>query len=124
MLVEAVDHSPDYDVTVVAKNKQDEAQDIEQDKQEKAINKDLGKASKENVIEKTLRDIEQELEEGEYEVEKILKRRKRNNRFEYRYPLLVIVYNMLQLALRLTKHIVFCYSVEPFVDSCCTHLFS
>ena len=83
MLVEAVDHSPDYDVTVVAKNKQDEAQDIEQDKQEKAINKDLGKASKENVIEKTLRDIEQELEEGEYEVEKILKRRKRNNRFEY-----------------------------------------
>eukprot|EP01051_Picozoa_sp_SAG22_P041080 SAG22_NODE_22512_length_197_cov_34.836735_1_plen_40_part_10 len=33
-------------------------------KQEKAINKDLGKASKENVIEKTLRDIEQELEEG------------------------------------------------------------
>ena len=83
MLVEAVDHSPDYDVTVVAKNKQDEAQDIEQDKQEKAINKDLGKGSKENVIEKTLRDIEQELEEGEYEVEKVLRRRKRNNRFEY-----------------------------------------
>ena len=35
------------------------------------------------MIEKTLRDIEQELEEGEYEVEKLLKRRKRNNRFEY-----------------------------------------
>eukprot|EP01051_Picozoa_sp_SAG22_P011062 SAG22_NODE_1038_length_5890_cov_5.432050_1_plen_106_part_10 len=37
-----------------------------------------------------------------------------NKKFD---PLLVIVYNMLQLALRLTKHIVFCYSVEPFVDS-------
>ena len=83
MLVEKVDHSPEYNVALADANMEEELQDLEQERTEKAIKKDLGKQVKENVIEKRLRDIEKELAEDEFEVEKIIKRRKRNGRYEY-----------------------------------------
>eukprot|EP01052_Picozoa_sp_SAG31_P019526 SAG31_NODE_1428_length_8391_cov_4.335866_2_plen_194_part_00 len=83
MLVKNVLKNPDYDVFLTKANKELELQDLQQEQTERAINKELGKGVKENVIQKRLRDIERELVEDEFEIEKIVDCRKRNNRYEY-----------------------------------------
>ena len=92
MLVEDVDHSPEYNVEITNANKEQEMQDIEQDKQERAINLDLGKNSGQNMIDKKLRDIEQELEDDEYEIEKIVKRRQLKPKGPYEYLIKYVGY--------------------------------
>ena len=92
MLVEDVDHSPEYNVEVTNANREQEIQDGEQDKQERAINSDLGKNSSQNMIDKKLRDIEQGLEDDEYEVEKIVGRRQTRPKGPYEYLIKYVGY--------------------------------
>eukprot|EP01050_Picozoa_sp_SAG11_P012137 SAG11_NODE_1332_length_5179_cov_193.229724_2_plen_414_part_00 len=50
LLVDDVQHSPGYDQIIVDANREAELKDLEQDKTERAMNKDLGKGSKENIL--------------------------------------------------------------------------
>ena len=50
LLVDDVQHSPGYDQIIVDANREAELQDLEQDKTERAMNKDLGKGSEENIL--------------------------------------------------------------------------
>ena len=50
LLVDDVQHSPGYDQIIVDANREAELKDLEQDKTERAMNKDLGKGSEENIL--------------------------------------------------------------------------
>eukprot|EP01050_Picozoa_sp_SAG11_P012856 SAG11_NODE_1458_length_4874_cov_218.142827_8_plen_453_part_00 len=51
LLVEDLQHSPSYEQVIVDANREAELKDLEQDRMEKTMNKDLGKGSKKNIIE-------------------------------------------------------------------------
>ena len=85
MLVSGVQNSPDYDFIEANANRISEIRDEEQDRTERRITKDLGEPMERAPLARSrLRDIADVPIEGEYEVEKILKRRKKNGRYEYR----------------------------------------
>ena len=85
MLVSGVQNSPDYDFIEANANRISEIRDEEQDRTERRITKDLGEPMERAPLTRTrLREVDDAPSEGEYEVEKILKRRKKNGRYEYR----------------------------------------
>jgi hypothetical protein len=86
LLVKDVDNSPGYDQILNDANVEDELKEAEQDRVERAITKDLGVTKERAPSTRTrLREISDAPSEGEYEIDKILKRRQQpNGRYEYR----------------------------------------
>ena len=86
LLVKDVDSSPGYDQIINDANVEDELKEAEQDRVERAITKDLGVAKKRAPSTRTrLREVADAPSEGEYEIDKILRRRQLlNGRYEYR----------------------------------------
>ena len=81
-----VDNSPGYDQIINDTNVEGELKEAEQDRVERAITKDLG-TTKERApsTRSRLREVSGAPSEGEYEIDKILKRRQQpNGRYEYR----------------------------------------
>jgi hypothetical protein len=86
LLVKDVDNSPGYDQILNDANVEDELKEAEQDRVERAITKDLGVTKERAPSTRTrLREVADAPSEGEYEIDKILKRRQQpNGRYEYR----------------------------------------
>jgi hypothetical protein len=86
LLVKDVDNSPGYDQILNDANVEDEMKEAEQDRVERAITKDLGTTKERSPSTRSrLREISDAPSEGEYEIDKILKRRQQpNGRYEYR----------------------------------------
>jgi hypothetical protein len=86
LLVKDVDNSPEYDQIINDANVEDELKEAEQDRVERAITKDVG-TTKERApsTRSRLRQVSDAPSEGEYEIDKILKRREQlNGCYEYR----------------------------------------